>query len=80
MPSGDFKWSRDILNPGTRDFAFFDWDNGFGVATPEQVISFDNTGKNTVFKKTPNNSKKDTALLYYGKAYMQRVFQDYLDY
>ncbi|MEJ6981069.1 LTA synthase family protein [Pedobacter sp. P351] len=80
MPSGDFKWSRDILNPGTRDFAFFDWDNGFGVATSEQVISFDNTGKNIVYKNIPNNNKKDAALLYYGKAYMQSVFQDYLDY
>ena len=80
MPSGEFKWSRDLLNPKTSDFAFFDWDNGFGVVTPEQTISFDNTGKNILFKADTNLKSTDEKLLRYGKAYMQQVFQDYLDY
>lgn len=77
--SDEFKWSRNILNPGTKGFAFFDWDNGFGVVSSEQSISFDNTGKNIIQKKNPDRAG-DEQLLGYGKAYMQQVFQDYLNY
>ena len=80
MPSEQFKWSRDILDSGTPDFAFFDWDNGFSVVTPEQAISFDNTGKNILFKADTSLQSRDENLLRYGKAYMQQVFQDFLDY
>jgi phosphoglycerol transferase MdoB-like AlkP superfamily enzyme len=80
MPSKQFKWSRDILDSGTPGFAFFDWDNGFSVVTPEQAISFDNTGKNILFKADTSRQSKDENLLRYGKAYMQQVFQDFLDY
>ncbi|HEY0054658.1 MAG TPA: LTA synthase family protein [Pedobacter sp.] len=79
IPASDFKWSRDLLNPGTPDFAFFDWDNGFGVINPRQVISFDNTGKRVIFKKTEQGAE-DENLLRWGKAYMQQVYQEYLDY
>jgi phosphoglycerol transferase MdoB-like AlkP superfamily enzyme len=79
IPSDDFKWSRDILNQGTKDFAFFDWDNGFGVVSPKQTISFDNTGKNIIYKKS-ESTNEDVQLLNQGKAYMQQVFQEYLDY
>ncbi len=79
IPAQEFKWSRDLLNPDTPDFAFFDWDNGFGVVNPRQVISFDNTGKRVIFKKT-EQSLQDENLLRWGKAYMQQVYQEYLDY
>ncbi|MHB1178546.1 MAG: LTA synthase family protein [Daejeonella sp.] len=75
-----YKWSKDLLNPETREFGFFNWDNGFGFATPEQIISFDNVGKNIILRENPANSKIDDQSVAYGKAYMQKVFQDYLDY
>jgi hypothetical protein len=79
MKSKQFKWSRDIMNPATADFAFFDWDNGFGVVSPEQTISFDNTGKSVVFKKVSNTSHDDDLVLK-GKAMMQQIFEEYLSY
>jgi phosphoglycerol transferase MdoB-like AlkP superfamily enzyme len=79
MPVQQFKWSRNLLNSGTPEFAFFDWDNGFGVVSPKQIISFENTGKNIIYKKT-ESTKEDVQLLNQGKAYMQEVFQEYLDY
>jgi phosphoglycerol transferase MdoB-like AlkP superfamily enzyme len=79
MKTTHFKWSRDLLNPKTKDFAFFDWDNGFGVVTPDQAISFDNTGKTVLHRREPEN-KTDEKLVDIGKAYMQTVFQEYLDY
>ena len=72
-------WSKDLLNPSTPGFAFFNWDNGFGFATKEQVISYDNVGKNIILRKNKANLKLDNELLRYGQAHMQEVFQQYLD-
>lgn len=75
-----YKWSKDLLNSETKGFAFFNWDNGFGFATKEQVISFDNVGKRIIHRKNPENTQNDEELARYGKAHMQRVFQEYLNY
>jgi phosphoglycerol transferase MdoB-like AlkP superfamily enzyme len=75
-----YSWSKDLLNPGTRSFSFFNWDNGFGFATTDQIVSFDNVGKNIILRKNSPNTKIDNELVAYGKAYMQEVFQQYLDY
>ena len=75
-----YNWSKDLLNPGTHSFSFFNWDNGFGFATEDQIVSFDNIGKNIILRKNPPNTKIDSELVEYGKAHMQEVFQQYLDY
>ena len=80
MPSNRYLWSKDLFNPGTPGFAFFNWDNGFGFATKDQIISFDNVGKNIIMRKNAANPKIEKDLLRYGKAHMQEVFQQYLDY
>ncbi|HEY1025722.1 MAG TPA: sulfatase-like hydrolase/transferase, partial [Sphingobacteriaceae bacterium] len=79
IDSHQFKWGKNLLNPGTNDFAFFDWDNGFGVVTPQQSISFDNVGKNVVYKQHEDLTDDDV-LLGFGKAYMQCVFEQYITY
>lgn len=80
MPSNRYSWSKDLFNPETPGFAFFNWDNGFGFATKDQIISFDNVGKNIIMRKNIANPKIDQDLVRYGKAHMQEVFQQYLDY
>lgn len=75
-----YKWSKDLLNPGTRGFGFFNWDNGFGFATTDQVLSFDNVSKNIILRKHAADPEIDSELVFKGKAYMQELFQEYLDY
>lgn len=75
-----YTWSKDLLNPGTPAFAFFNWDNGFAYAADGQIVSFDNVGKTIIMRKNPNDTSKDKSLTYYGKAYMQEVFREYLEY
>ncbi len=75
-----YKWSKDLLNPGTRGFGFFNWDNGFGFATTDQVLSFDNVGKNIILRKHAADPEIDSELVFKGKAYMQELFQQYLEY
>lgn len=81
LPYNQFKWSKDLLNPGSKSFAFFDWDNGFGFMLPEQSVSFDNIGKSVIYTKNPkaNKALTEKALLY-GKAYLQQVFTEYMTY
>jgi phosphoglycerol transferase MdoB-like AlkP superfamily enzyme len=79
LPYSQFKWSKDLFNPGSKSFAFFDWDNGFCFITPEQGISFDNIGKQVIFTKYPNASKEiNDKNVQYGKAYLQQVFTEYV--
>ena len=76
-----FRWSKDLLNPTSRSFAFFDWDNGFGFMMPEQSVSFDNLGREVIYTKHANANKAVTEkALLYGKAYLQQVFTDYMAY
>ncbi len=81
LPYNQFRWSKDLLNPGSKPFAFFDWDNGMGFMLNGQAISFDNLGKQVVYVKNP---KADKALnektLLYGKAFLQEIFTEYMAY
>ena len=80
MNADAFVWSKDLLNPASKSFSFYDWDNGFGFATPQQTISFDNIGKTISFRKNNMPSATDDSLVNYGKAYMQSVYNQFLKY
>lgn len=79
IPHDQFKWSKDLLNPQSAGFAFFDWDNGFGFITPYQTVSYDNSGRRIVYtgnKKADQKTTEETLL--YGKAFLQQVFTEYM--
>ncbi|HXI00792.1 MAG TPA: sulfatase-like hydrolase/transferase [Sphingobacteriaceae bacterium] len=78
ISSEKYKWGQNLLNT-SKEFAFFNWDNGFGIVTPEQSTSFDNVGKHVIYRRKENYSKNDS-LVNMGKAYMQSVFQQYINY
>lgn len=76
-----YPWSRDLLNPQTRDFTFFNWDHGIGVINEKQAISYETIGKSVIYKKNENSSpQEDEELLGYGKASMQEVYQQLIDF
>ena len=81
LPHQQFKWSKDLLNPYSQEFAFFDWDNGFGYLTPQQAVSYDSSGERMIYtrNKQADKSVTDKTLLY-GKAFMQEIFTEYLGY
>ncbi|MEO8887468.1 MAG: sulfatase-like hydrolase/transferase [Mucilaginibacter sp.] len=81
LPHQHYKWSKDLLSPYSKSFAFFDWDNGFGFLLPQQAVSYDNSGQRVIYIRDKNAPKNvtDSALLY-GKAFMQEIFTEYLAY
>lgn len=77
MDSHPFFWSRNMLSPDTRPFAFYDWDNGLGLMLEQQRVSFDQVGKR-IIEQVPE--KQDAETLKLGQAYMQVIYQQYLDF
>lgn len=75
-----YLFSKDLLNASSANFSFYDWDNGFGMATPTQTIAFDNVGKTLSYEKNTNQGAETKRLEKTGKAYIQTVYKQYLAY
>ena len=76
-----FKYSNNLLDVASPGFAFYCWDNGFGITSKDQAISYDPISQKTIYT-SPDNlnlSQKEKALTN-AKALMQGIYQDYLDY
>ena len=75
-----FPWSKDLFNSEVKGHAFYSWENGFGFVNAEnKALTFDNTSKSVVY--TSDGFKdNDSSSLRHAKAYMQRVFAEFLSY
>lgn len=74
LPANEYTRSKDLFNPKAPRFAYYAFDNGFGLITDTQTVIFEHT---RLMEITGNT---DTTLLNFGKAYLQTNFQDNLDY
>ena len=79
MNAKQFTWSKNLMNPYTKPFAFFSWDNGLGMITDQHSVSFDNTGKNILYNSDGANASQTELTLKQGKAYLQTVFQQFIE-
>lgn len=69
-----FHYSRNILSPGYRPWAWFSFVNGFGFITDSSKLVYDNVGKRPVFQ----SGKVDSLTIKYGKALQQVFYNDFL--
>ena len=70
-----FTFSQDLFaTHQDSGYAFFDWDNGFGVISKQGFTSYDNAGKRLI------KQEGSKSLLTFGQAYMQKVFDTYEAY
>jgi phosphoglycerol transferase MdoB-like AlkP superfamily enzyme len=74
----DFKWSKNLLNPYVKPFAFFSWDNGMGFIDKQQCVTFDNIGKVILYNSRKGDSLSTANKLQSAKAYLQVVYEDFL--
>ncbi|GAB3338530.1 alkaline phosphatase family protein [Larkinella ripae] len=75
LDSSEFKWSRDLLNPQNRPFAYFAFNNGFGIVQTNRHLLYDNTSRQLI-SSTGAIEKQDIEL---GEAYEEESYQDFLD-
>ena len=74
----EFLWSKNLLNPYTKQFAFFSWDNGLGFINDKQCVTFDNIGKNILYNSNAKDNLQTNKNLNSGKAYLQTVYQQFI--
>lgn len=75
IPADSFKWSRNLLDSTRIPWAFFTFNNGFGLIQPGKQLLFDNIGKRPISKLGLVNDHD----IFNGRAIQQAAFQDYLD-
>lgn len=75
-----YPFSKDLLNSNSNNLSFYDWDNGFGLASPTQSIAFDNVAKSLIYQKDAKKTAEAKRLEKIGKAYLQTVYEQYLAY
>lgn len=80
IPSKQFIWSKNLLNPYHKPFAFFSWDNGMGFIDNEQCVTFDNTGKMVLYNSMDKNPAQTSITLDNAKAYLQTVYRQFIDF
>ncbi|MBB2148727.1 sulfatase-like hydrolase/transferase [Pedobacter sp. LMG 31462] len=78
IPAKDFNWSKNLLNPYTKPFAYFSWDNGMGFIDNQQCVTFDNVGKMTLFNSNDKDKEGTEKRLDLAKAYLQKVYQQFI--
>lgn len=79
LNSPPFHYGKDLLNPAAPAFAFYTFNEGFGWMTPELKLLYDHHHKNTIVLEPQVNNPDVHEAETLGKAYLQALFQDYLD-
>ena len=76
-----FTYSKNVFDPTAPAFAFYTWENGFGIVDDQQTLIY-NTDLDeliAVFNSGLPSHAIDSALVR-GKAYLQKLMQDYVEY
>jgi phosphoglycerol transferase MdoB-like AlkP superfamily enzyme len=73
-PQQNYYYSRDILDNSNKGFAYFAFNNGFGLITDTCKVTFDYTQQ----KVKVSTGVGDKALLRKGKAFLQLLYDDFM--
>lgn len=71
--SEGFTFSKNLLDPTVKSYAFFDFSDGFGYVTPDNYQVYDNQMKSYI-RIDDSSANADTIS---GKAYLQKVAADF---
>lgn len=70
-----FPFSKNIFDSTYQEWAFFTFNNGFGLVQRDRVLVFDNVGKQYILKEGAVSGED----LKKGKALQQATYQDFID-
>lgn len=78
LNSDEFKWSRDLFNPTAQEFAFFEATDGVGWITPGGYYTYHRQNDRYYQMEIPENMRD--SVITDGKAYLQVLFEEYVNY
>lgn len=70
IASDDLPFSKNVLNPTTKEFAFYTFSNGFGMVSNSGKVAYDDDGKSVLLKE----GESTDSLLIKGKAILQCLY------
>ncbi|MEY3416896.1 MAG: hypothetical protein RL060_1007 [Bacteroidota bacterium] len=76
LPTSQYTFSNDLFNASRTPFAYYSFNNGFGYLSPKATIYYDNIGNRALITEEAIAHPEDLSA---GKAYLQVLFQDYLN-
>lgn len=76
--NSDFEFSKNLFNPYITGYAFYTFDNGFGIIDKSNAIVFDND-KMTVMSRFSKINAGDSVTLNRGKAILQVLMQRFIE-
>ena len=79
MDHSKFTWSKDNLNPYSKGFAYYTFDNGFGFITDSAEVVYDHNLQAPISIKIKVPGANIDKTLQQGKAMLQISFQEYVD-
>ncbi len=78
LPASEFEYSKNLFNPGTKHFAYYAFEEGFGFVEEEQHYVWSVDGRTHFIKaNTPADS---TRLLLSGQSFLQTLMDRYWKY
>ncbi len=78
MNADEFFWSKNLFNPYSPEFAYFELNQGFGWIKKYGYLSYDHFNKR-FFHNTFKTDSLTQQNLKEGSAYLQVLFQEYID-
>lgn len=78
LPVNDFPWSRNLMNPTTPEFAYYESTNGVGWICKDGYFVYSNTIND--FLEINIDEKVNDSVVKDGKSYLQELFQQFMDY
>ncbi len=79
QPYSQFVWSKDVFNPATKEFAYYSNENVLGWIAPQQNLIYSFGSKNVEIQPKTQSNVNDTVLTQ-AKAYLQSLYDQYLNY
>ncbi len=79
IPYEDFKWSKNLFNPTTKQFAYYAFKDGVGWVTENSSFAYSHEDRRFYISNFNSASTKDS-IIKDGKSYLQVLFEEYLDY
>ena len=76
----DFPWSRDVFDPGYKEFSYYSLENVLGWVTPQQKIVHTYIPPQTLMLEKTADPALNDSLLLDARAYLQALYDQYLLY